>query len=168
MSTIECRKLRKDYHRGEEVIQTLEDVDIDIHGGSFVALMGPSGSGKTTLLNLLAGIDRPTAGTITIGGRDIGTLGRNALAAWRSANVGYIFQLYNLVPVLTAYEKCRNAAVTPCALSQRTPSARHRSIGTCWARRPLFALPAATFRRSRATRRYRTRYCDAPNAHPCR
>lgn len=104
MSTIECRNLRKDYRRGEETIHTLQDVDLDIDGGSFVALMGPSGSGKTTLLNLLAGIDRPTGGIISIGGQDIGTLTRNALAAWRSANVGYIFQLYNLVPVLTAYE----------------------------------------------------------------
>ena len=104
MSAIECRNLRKDYVRGEEVIQTLQDVDIDIEAGSFVALMGPSGSGKTTLLNLLAGIDRPTGGTIEIGGQDIGDLGRNGLAAWRSANVGYIFQLYNLMPVLTALE----------------------------------------------------------------
>jgi len=124
MSTIECRKLRKDYRRGEEVIQTLEDVDIDIHGGSFVALMGPSGSGKTTLLNLLAGIDRPTAGTITIGGRDIGTLSRNALAAWRSANVGYIFQLYNLVPVLTAYENVE----MPLLLHALSAKERHQRV----------------------------------------
>ncbi len=71
MSTIECRNLRKDYRRGEEVIHTLQDVDIDIHGGSFVALMGPSGSGKTTLLNLLSGIDSPTSGSLVIAGIEI-------------------------------------------------------------------------------------------------
>ncbi|MEI6473784.1 MAG: ABC transporter ATP-binding protein [Planctomycetota bacterium] len=124
MATIECRHLRKDYQRGEEVIKTLQDVDIDIHSGSFVALMGPSGSGKTTLLNLLAGIDRPTGGTISIGGTDIGTLGRNALAAWRSANVGYIFQLYNLVPVLTAYENVE----LPLLLHALSGKERHQRV----------------------------------------
>ncbi len=124
MATIECRHLRKDYRRGEEVIKTLQDVDIDIHSGSFVALMGPSGSGKTTLLNLLAGIDRPTGGTISIGGTDIGTLGRNALAAWRSANVGYIFQLYNLVPVLTAYENVE----LPLLLHALSGKERHQRV----------------------------------------
>jgi len=124
MGTIECRHLRKDYRRGEEVIKTLQDVDIDINRGSFVALMGPSGSGKTTLLNLLAGIDRPTGGTIFIGGTDIGTLGRNALAAWRSANVGYIFQLYNLVPVLTAYENVE----LPLLLHALSGKERHQRV----------------------------------------
>jgi len=104
MAAIECRSLRRDYVRGEETIHTLQDVDLDIESGSFVALMGPSGSGKTTLLNLLAGIDRPTAGSIRIDGREVAGLGRSALAAWRSSTVGYVFQLYNLVPVLTAYE----------------------------------------------------------------
>ncbi|MFM8639027.1 MAG: ABC transporter ATP-binding protein [Planctomycetota bacterium] len=104
MAAIECRSLRRDYVRGEETIHTLQDVDLDIESGSFVALMGPSGSGKTTLLNLLAGIDRPTAGSIRIDGREVAGLGRSTLAAWRSSTVGYVFQLYNLVPVLTAYE----------------------------------------------------------------
>jgi putative ABC transport system ATP-binding protein len=124
MSAIECRNLRKDYTRGEEVIHTLQDVDIDIEAGSFVALMGPSGSGKTTLLNLLAGIDRPTGGTIEIGGQDIGDLSRNGLAAWRSANVGYIFQLYNLVPVLTAYENVE----LPLLLHRLTAAERHQRV----------------------------------------
>ena len=104
MATIECRGLRKDYRRGDQVIHTLMGVDLSINAGGFVALMGPSGSGKTTLLNLLAGIDRPTAGTIEVDGTDIARLGRAGLARWRSGNVGYVFQLYNLVPVLTAYE----------------------------------------------------------------
>ncbi|MFM7799384.1 MAG: ATP-binding cassette domain-containing protein, partial [Planctomycetota bacterium] len=96
MAAIECRSLRRDYVRGEETIHTLQDVDLDIESGSFVALMGPSGSGKTTLLNLLAGIDRPTGGSVRVGGTDIAALSRGRLAAWRSAAVGYIFQLYNL------------------------------------------------------------------------
>ena len=124
MSAIECRNLRKDYTRGEQVIHTLQDVDIDIEAGSFVALMGPSGSGKTTLLNLLAGIDRPTGGTIEIGGQDIGDLSRNGLAAWRSTHVGYIFQLYNLVPVLTAYENVE----LPLLLHRLTAAERHERV----------------------------------------
>jgi putative ABC transport system ATP-binding protein len=86
--------------------------------------MGPSGSGKTTLLNLLAGIDRPTGGTIEIGGQDIGDLSRNGLAAWRSAHVGYIFQLYNLVPVLTAYENVE----LPLLLHRLTAAERHDRV----------------------------------------
>ncbi len=104
MASIECRQLCRDYRRGAEIIHTLLEVDLDIAAGSFVALMGPSGSGKTTLLNLLAGIDQPTAGSIRVDGTDIARLSRSALAQWRSRQVGYIFQLYNLVPVLTAYE----------------------------------------------------------------
>lgn len=104
MPLIECRKLTKTYQRGPARITPLEDLDLDIDSGEFLALMGPSGSGKTTLLNLVAGIDSPTSGELRVDGRDIGGLSRSALAQWRADNVGYIFQLYNLVPVLTAYE----------------------------------------------------------------
>ena len=104
MALIECRQLTRTYLRGAEEITPLRNLDLDIEAGGFVALMGPSGSGKTTLLNLLAGIDRPTSGTLSIGGDPVHTLSRAALARWRSTNVGYIFQLYNLIPVLTAYE----------------------------------------------------------------
>ena len=104
MALIECRQLTRTYRRGSEEITPLKDLDLDIESGGFVALMGPSGSGKTTLLNLLAGIDRPTAGSLVIGGEAIEKRSRSALARWRAEHVGYIFQLYNLVPVLTAYE----------------------------------------------------------------
>jgi putative ABC transport system ATP-binding protein len=124
MSAIECRALRRDYARGAETIHTLQDVDLDVAAGSFVALMGPSGSGKTTLLNLLAGIDRPTAGSVRVGGTEIGALSRSRLAAWRSTSVGYIFQLYNLVPVLTAYENVE----LPLLLHPMRSAERHRRV----------------------------------------
>ena len=104
MSLIECRELTREYHKGDNVIRPLDSVDLDVERGEFVALMGPSGSGKTTLLNLIAGIDAPTAGSIVIDGVKITELGRNPLAAWRAQHIGYVFQLYNLVPVLTAFE----------------------------------------------------------------
>ena len=104
MSLIECRKLTREYHKGDNVIRPLDGVDLDVDRGEFLALMGPSGSGKTTLLNLIAGIDAPTAGSLVVDGVNIAELNRNRLAAWRSAHIGYVFQLYNLIPVLTAFE----------------------------------------------------------------
>jgi putative ABC transport system ATP-binding protein len=96
------RGLHKVYHRGAERIDVLQGVDLDVPAGDFVALMGPSGSGKTTLLNLLGGLDRPTEGTVEIGGERIDALSSNALARWRARHVGFVFQLVNLLPVLTA------------------------------------------------------------------
>ncbi len=104
MSFIECRDLTREYRKGDNVIRPLDDVDLDVSRGEFLTLMGPSGSGKTTLLNQIAGIDAPTSGTVTVDDVDITSLSRNRLAAWRSANIGYVFQLYNLCPVLTAFE----------------------------------------------------------------
>ena len=101
---ISCRALTKVYRRGDQDIVPLRDLDLDIPRGATVSLMGPSGSGKTTLLNLLAGIDSPTSGTLRIGASDVSAMQRDALAAWRARNVGIIFQSYNLVPVLTAFE----------------------------------------------------------------
>ncbi len=101
---IRIRGLAKSYHRGEQDIAVLLGIDLDVAAGEFVALMGPSGSGKSTLLNLIAGIDQPSAGTIQIGGVDIATLGEGELADWRAAHVGFIFQFYNLIPVLSAFE----------------------------------------------------------------
>jgi len=104
VSLIECRNLTREYRKGDTVIRPLDAVHLDVERGEFLALMGPSGSGKTTLLNLIAGIDAPTAGSIVVDGLKTTGLSRNRLAAWRSVHVGYIFQLYNLVPVLTAFE----------------------------------------------------------------
>lgn len=104
MALIECRKLTRTFSKGASTITPLQDLDLDVEAGAFVALMGPSGSGKTTLLNLIAGIDRPTSGGLQIDGKEITALTRGQLAAWRAEYIGYIFQLYNLVPVLTAYE----------------------------------------------------------------
>jgi len=94
----------KTYRRGSQTIPVLQDINLDIPEGDFFALMGPSGSGKSTLLNLIAGIDKADCGSITIGGVDITTLSETALARWRGLHVGFIFQFYNLIPVLTAYE----------------------------------------------------------------
>jgi putative ABC transport system ATP-binding protein len=101
---IRIRSLRKSYRRAAQEIPVLLDIQLDVQAGEFVALMGPSGSGKSTLLNLIAGIDHPTSGTIEIAGVDIATLSEGQLADWRAANVGFIFQFYNLLPVLTAFE----------------------------------------------------------------
>ncbi len=124
MTLIECRGLTREYKKGENIIRPLDGLDLDVERGEFLALMGPSGSGKTTLLNLIAGIDRPTGGTLTIDGVDITGLGRNALASWRSEHVGYIFQLYNLVPVLTAYENVE----LPLLLHKMTGKERHERV----------------------------------------
>lgn len=99
---VEIRQLTKAYVRGKQVLEVLHGINLDIPEGDFVALMGPSGSGKTTLLNLIGGIDSPTSGVLTIDGQRIDELGGNALAAWRANTVGFIFQSYNLMPVLSA------------------------------------------------------------------
>ena len=104
MAIVEVRDLYKSFSRGAERIEVLMDLNLDVQVGEFVALMGPSGSGKTTLLNLIAGLDGPTNGTITIGGQEISSLSESELARWRTRNVGFVFQFYNLLPVLTAYE----------------------------------------------------------------
>jgi len=121
---IECRGLTKVYKKGDVSITPLHELDLDVEAGEFLALMGPSGSGKTTLLNLIAGIDRPARGTLRIGGVDIAALSRSKLADWRSDTIGYIFQLYNLVPVLTAYENVE----LPLLLHRLSSRERHARV----------------------------------------
>src|SRR5689334_14770947 len=104
MALIELHDVTKSYKRDANEISVLDRVSITVDEGDFLGLMGPSGSGKSTLLNLLAGIDRPTRGSIRIGGTEISGLSESALAAWRARHIGFIFQLYNLIPVLTAFE----------------------------------------------------------------
>lgn len=104
MALVEIRDVTKKYHKGGETITPLDNVSLDVEEGEFVSLMGASGTGKSTLLNLVASIDRPDNGTINVDGIDITKLSRTRLAKWRAANIGYIFQTHNLIPVLTAYE----------------------------------------------------------------
>jgi putative ABC transport system ATP-binding protein len=104
MAQVDVQKVRKIYTRDTQQITVLDGIDLQVPEGEFVALMGPSGSGKTTLLNLIAGIDRPTSGKVIVAGTDVAQLSESALARWRSRNVGFIFQFYNLIPVLNAVE----------------------------------------------------------------
>ncbi len=126
MSLISCQQLTREFSKGDNIIRPLDGLDLEIPRGDFLALMGPSGSGKTTLLNLIAAIDTPTHGSLVIDGVDISTLSRNKLAAWRSSHVGYVFQLYNLVPVLTAYENVE----LPLLIHKLDRAQRHERIMT--------------------------------------
>ena len=104
MAMVDVRDVKKVYHRDSQAIPVLDGLSLQVQEGNFAALMGPSGSGKTTLLNLIAGIDKPTSGQVVVAGTDVGQLSESALARWRSQNIGFIFQFYNLIPVLSATE----------------------------------------------------------------
>ena len=104
MNIVDVKGVRKIYRKDAEQLTVLDGINFEVPDGAFVALMGPSGSGKTTLLNLIAGIDRPTSGKVIVAGTDVGSLGESELARFRSKNVGFIFQFYNLIPVLSAIE----------------------------------------------------------------
>ncbi len=117
---VAIRNLSKYYVRGEQIVPVLVDINLDVARGDYVALMGPSGSGKTTLLNLIAGIDKPSAGEIRVAGVDIAQLSDGDLAAWRAAHVGFIFQFYNLMPVLSAFGNVElPLLLTPLSRAQR-------------------------------------------------
>jgi len=120
------RGVSKYYVRGDQIIPVLVDIDLDIASGDYVALMGPSGSGKSTLLNLIAGIDKPSSGEIRVSGIDIAQLSDAELAMWRAANVGFIFQFYNLMPVLTAFGNVE----LPLQLTSLSRSERRERVAT--------------------------------------
>ena len=122
MSIVSLKGIDKAYTKGRETVEVLERIDLEIDEGDFVALMGPSGSGKTTLLNLIGGIDQPTRGSVVVGGQQLVGLSSNKLAKWRSENIGFIFQSYNLLPVLTAQ---RNVAL-PLLLTKLSAAQRRR------------------------------------------
>ena len=124
MALIEINNVTRTFSKGDETITPLDDVSLQIKEGEFVSLMGPSGTGKSTLLNLIAGIDQPDAGTITVNGTTITGLSRGRLADWRAANLGYIFQTHNLIPVLTAYENIE----LPTLLLKLTSTERRRRV----------------------------------------
>jgi putative ABC transport system ATP-binding protein len=128
-SLVRVRGLDKKYQRGSEEIHVLQGLNLDVEAGEFVAFMGPSGSGKTTLLNLLGGIDLPTAGTITVAGDEITHLSGSKLTAWRARHVGFIFQMYNLIPVLTAFQNIE----LPLLLTKLSKAERRRHVETALA-----------------------------------
>ena len=104
MALVEIRDVYKSFQRDTQKIDVFTDLSLDIASGSFTALMGPSGSGKSTLLNLIAGLDKPTRGSVRVGGADVSAMSAGQLAAWRARNIGFVFQSFNLLPVLTAYQ----------------------------------------------------------------
>lgn len=124
MALVEIRDVTKRYHKGGETITPLDNVSLDVDEGEFVSLMGASGTGKSTLLNLVASIDRPDTGTITVNGVDTTRLSRTKLADWRAENIGYIFQTHNLIPVLTAYENVE----LPLLLLPMSSAERHKRV----------------------------------------
>ncbi|MGE0439064.1 MAG: ABC transporter ATP-binding protein [Gemmatimonadales bacterium] len=123
---VEIRDLAKAYTRGTEQVRVFEDVDLEIREGEFLALMGPSGSGKSTLLNIVAGLDTPTSGSVVVDGQDITRMNARQLAAWRSTHIGFIFQFYNLLPVLTAAQNVE----LPLLLTNLSKSARREHVMT--------------------------------------
>src|SRR5579872_2197868 len=125
-SLVRVRGLDKKYQRGSEEIHVLQGLNLDVDKGDFVAFMGPSGSGKTTLLNLLGGLDLPTRGTITVAGDEITHLSAGKLTSWRARHVGFIFQMYNLIPVLTAFQNVE----LPLLLTKLSKSERKEHVET--------------------------------------
>jgi len=122
---VEIRNLSKVYERGKQKVEVLHHIDIDIAKGDFFALMGPSGSGKTTLLNLIGGLDSPTEGSLTVGGERIDTLSEGALAKWRASHVGFVFQFYNLLPMLSAQKNVE----LPLLLTKLSAAERKKRAG---------------------------------------
>ena len=123
---VDVQNISKSYTRGTQKIPVLQNLTLSVPEGEFLGLMGPSGSGKTTLLNLIAGIDTPDSGTISVAGTDLGSLSESALASWRARHVGFVFQFYNLMPVLTAFENVE----LPLLLTNLSKKKRHEHVNT--------------------------------------
>ena len=128
-SWIRVRHLNKQYRRGSETIDVLQGLNLDVSPGEFVAFMGPSGSGKTTLLNLLGGLDVPTSGSVTVDGDEITSMSARRLSSWRARHVGFIFQMYNLIPVLTAAQNVE----LPLLLTRLSAARRRQQVATALA-----------------------------------
>ncbi len=128
-SLIRARNLGKTYHRGSEELHVLQGLNLDIDPGDFVAFMGPSGSGKTTLLNLLGGLDLPSAGSIAVSDEEITSLSAHLLTEWRARHVGFVFQMYNLIPVLTAFQNVE----LPLLLTKLSKAGRRKHVDTALA-----------------------------------
>ncbi len=126
MPIVSLKEVAKRYRKGRETIDVLTGIDLDIEDGDFLALMGPSGSGKTTLLNLIGGLDSPTSGAVVVGGQSLGDLSAKALAKWRSRNIGFVFQFYNLLPVLNA----RRNVELPLLLTNLSGAQRRKNAET--------------------------------------
>jgi putative ABC transport system ATP-binding protein len=126
LALVTIRNLSKSFQRDSQPITVFDGLDLEFAEGSFTALMGPSGSGKSTLLNLVAGLDRPTSGTVTVGGAEVSAMGPGALAEWRARHVGFVFQSYNLLPVLTAYQNVE----LPLLLTRLSKAERHDHVMT--------------------------------------
>ena len=126
---VQVRSVSKSYRRDRMAIPVLHDISLDVPEGEFLGLMGPSGSGKTTLLNLIAGIDRPDAGAVTVAGTDVTKLSESELARWRARHIGFVFQFYNLIPVLTAYENVE----LPLLLTSLSKAERRKHVETALA-----------------------------------
>ena len=165
---IQVRGLNKTYRRGGEQIQVLQGLNLDVDKGDFVAFMGPSGSGKTTLLNLLGGLDVPTSGAVSVAGDEITHMSSGRLTEWRARHVGFVFQMYNLVPVLTAYQNVE----LPLLLTRLSRSARREHVEAALAivgledRAQPFSPPA--FRRAGAAGRHRPRHRFRSHFSPLR
>ncbi len=158
-SLIKVRDLDKTYKRAGEEIHVLQGLNLDVDQGEFVAFMGPSGSGKTTLLNLLGGLDVPTRGSITVAGDEVTHMSASNLTQWRARHVGFIFQMYNLIPVLNAFQNVELPLLLTKLSKSRASHARRDGALDCWTGRPHASLPAATFRRTGAARHDCTSHC---------